>query len=54
MNEIIRAIEAEQMRNDLPNLMLGITLNYTLKLKKVTEKESKCSKVLLLRDKTVV
>ena len=51
MNEILRAIEAEQMRNDLPNFRIGDTVK--LKSKKVTEKESKCSKVLLLRDKTV-
>ena len=81
MNELIKSLEQEQLKNEVPNFgpgdtvkvhvrivegkrervqvfyqnsTLEILLNYTLKLKKVTEKESKCSKVLLLRDKMVV
>ena len=49
MNEIIKAIEAEQIRTDLPEFNVGDTVKVQLKLKKVTEKESKYSKELLLK-----
>ena len=47
MNEILRAIEAEQIRTDLPEFHVGDNVKLHVKLKKVTEKEFKCSKVLL-------
>ena len=33
MNEILRAIEAEQMRNDLPNFNVGDTVKLHVKVK---------------------
>ena len=33
MNEILRAIEAEQMRNDLPNFRIGDTVKLHVKIK---------------------
>ena len=53
MLEIIRAIEAEQIRTDLPEFNVGDTVKVHVKLKKVTEKEYKFSKEQLLKDKMV-
>ncbi|GAA0085405.1 50S ribosomal protein L19 [Clostridium sp. MB05] len=36
MNEIIRAIEAEQMRNDLPNFSVGDNVKVYVKIKEGT------------------
>ncbi|VYT74606.1 50S ribosomal protein L19 [Clostridium tertium] len=36
MNEIIRAIEAEQLRNDLPNFNVGDTVKVYVKIKEGT------------------
>lgn len=36
MNEIIRAIEAEQLRNDLPNFKVGDTVKVYVKIKEGT------------------
>lgn len=36
MNEIIRAIEAEQLRNDLPNFHVGDTVKVYVKIKEGT------------------
>ena len=36
MNEIIRAIEAEQMRTDLPNFNVGDTVKVYVKIKEGT------------------
>ncbi len=36
MNEIIRAIEAEQLRNDLPNFSVGDTVKVYVKIKEGT------------------
>lgn len=46
MNEIIRAIEQEQIRTDLPSFNVGDNVRVHVKLKKVTEKEFKLSKEL--------
>ena len=46
MNEIIRAIEAEQIRTDLPNFRIGDTIKVYVKIQEGNKEEYKCLKVL--------
>lgn len=44
MNEIIRKIEAEQMKENAPEFNVGDTVKVYAKIKRVTVKESRFSK----------
>ena len=46
MNEIIKNIEAAQMKAEAPEFNVGDTVRVTVKSKKVTVKEFRFSKVL--------
>lgn len=44
MNEIIRKIEAEQLKENAPEFHVGDTVKYMPRSKRVTAKESRFSK----------
>ena len=46
MNELIRSIEAEQLRTDLADFKVGNTVKVHVKIKEVTEKEFRFLKEL--------
>ena len=54
MNEIIKNIEAEKLKASVQEFHVGDNVKvYTTRSKRVTVRESRFSRVLLLRDRTV-
>ena len=53
MNDIIKKIEAAQLKAEVPEFRVGDTVKVYAKIKEGTEKEHRHLKELLLRDRTV-
>ncbi len=52
MNDIIKNIEAAQLKQTVPEFHVGDTVKVYNKIKEGTAKESRFSRELLLRDRT--
>ena len=52
MNEIIKNIEAAQLKETVPSFNLGDTVRVSAKIKEGTAREFRFSRELLLRDRT--
>lgn len=50
-SDYIKNLEASQMKTEVADFAVGDTVKYTTRSKKVTERESRFSKELLLRDR---
>ena len=53
MNEIIKNIEAAQLKESVPEFHVGDTVRVHNKIKEGNREESRFSRVLLLKDRTV-
>ena len=51
MNDIIKSIEAEQLKENVPQFNVGDTVKVYGKIKGVTAKEFRFSRVLFLRNR---
>lgn len=54
MNEIIKNIEAAQLKETVPSFNVGDTVRVSAKSKRETVKEFRFSRELLLKDRTAV
>ena len=52
MNDIIKNIEAAQLKESVPSFNVGDTVEYQLRSKRETVRESRFSRVQLSRDRT--
>ena len=54
MNDIIKNIEAEQLKENAPEFHVGDTVKFTVRSKRETVKEFRFSKVQFLRNRAEV